>query len=81
MFLIAGKDAGFKGELEKIIKKEGVEDKVKFLGRVNDKELDEIYSLSDFFVLFSSWESFGIVIVEAMNAGNPIIVSDRGSLP
>jgi len=81
MFLIAGKDAGFKEELEKIIRKEYVENKIKFLGRVSDEELENLYSLSDFFILFSSWESFGIVVVEAMNTKKPVIVSDRGSLP
>ena len=80
-FLVVGKDVGYRETLEKLAKEESMENKVKFLGAVSDSELEEIYSLCDFFILFSSWEGFGIVVIEAMNNGKPVIVSNRGSLP
>ena len=80
-FLIAGKDAGHAQYLQNLIEKEKVGEKVKILGAVSDKELEELYALTDFFVLFSAWEGFGLVIIEAMNAEKPVLVSDRGSLP
>ncbi len=79
--LIVGKDYGYKSELEKQIKIEKVQDKVVFAGQMSDEELIASYHLSDIFVLFSEWEGFGIVIVEAMAAGIPLVVSNRGSLP
>ena len=80
-FLIVGRDAGFSEELNERIKKLGLSKKIKLLGAISDKELLEVYSLADAFVLFSSWEGFGIAVLEAMASGLPVIVSDRGALP
>jgi len=80
-FLIVGKDQGYRKILEIKARKNHLEGRVKFLGGVSNKELNEVYSSSDFFVLFSEWEGFGIVVLEAMGIGLPVIVSDRGSLP
>jgi glycosyltransferase involved in cell wall biosynthesis len=80
-FLIVGRDADFSATLNEQIKKYGVGDRVKLLGGLDDKDLLEVYSLVDVFILFSSWEGFGIVVLEAMAADLPVIVSDRGSLP
>ena len=80
-FLIAGKDEGYKKELEGLVEKLGIKNKVKFLGFIDDALLPKIFSIADIFILFSEWEGFGIVVIEAMAAGKPVIVSDRGSLP
>jgi len=80
-FLIVGRDAGFSKELTKKINELGLSKRVKLLGGVDDKKLMEMYALTDTSVLFSSWEGFGIVILEAMASGLPVIVSDRGALP
>ena len=80
-FLIVGQDAGYKEELVKLSKELGVEDKVVFAGCLPDDEFIASYYASDIFVLFSEWEGFGIVAIEAMASGKPLVVSDRGSLP
>ncbi|MFH1308562.1 MAG: glycosyltransferase family 4 protein [Patescibacteria group bacterium] len=71
--LIIGKDAGFKDKLKS--------DKIIFGGSLTDKELIAAYHACDVFVLFSEWEGFGIVVIEAGAAKKPVITSDRGSLP
>ena len=63
------------------ILEEGVEKKVVFVGSLKDNGLISMYHASEMFVLFSEWEGFGIVVIEAMAAGKPVIVSNRGSLP
>lgn len=50
---------------------------VKFVGFRNQTELPALYGLCDLFVLPSTEESFGLAVNEAMNAGVPVIVSDK----
>lgn len=54
-----------------------LKDKIIFTGQINDKELlYNYYNRAKVFVLPSRWESFGIVMLEAMAFGNFIITSD-----
>jgi len=50
---------------------------IRFLGFKNQTELPAFYDLCDVFVLPSRFEPWGLVVNEAMNAGKPVIVSDR----
>jgi glycosyltransferase involved in cell wall biosynthesis len=55
---------------------------VRFVGFRNQTELPAFYDLCDVFVLPSHFEPWGLVVNELMNAGKPIIVSDRvGAAP
>lgn len=62
-------------ELKQIVKKYGLEKKVKFLGNINEKELQEQYKACDALVLPSivRSEAFGLVQIEAMAYGKPVI--------
>ncbi|ASJ08345.1 glycosyl transferase [Thermococcus siculi] len=54
----------------------GVSERVRFLGRVDDpKRLAEVYSSAGILVLPSAFESFGMVIPEALRLGTPVVVS------
>ncbi|AFL95061.1 glycosyl transferase family protein 2 [Thermococcus cleftensis] len=54
----------------------GLGSRVRFFGRINNpEELAEIYSRSGVLVLPSSFESFGMVVAEALAFGVPVIVS------
>jgi len=57
----------------------GILDKVVFFGRSN--EIDKILCFSDLFLLPSQTESFGLVALEAMASGVPVISSNTGGLP
>jgi glycosyltransferase involved in cell wall biosynthesis len=52
---------------------------ITFLGRVPDTELQTLYAESKGF-LFGSEEDFGIVPVEAMSAGRPVVAYGRGGV-
>jgi phosphatidyl-myo-inositol dimannoside synthase len=56
----------------------GVEHAVDFVGRRTHAELLEDYRWSDVFVLPSSGEGFGLVFLEAMAFGKPIVAKPRG---
>jgi len=63
------------------IERLGVRSNVIFTGRVDDKDLIGFYHIADVFVLPSLLEGFGLVILEAMAAGKPIIASNSGGIP
>ena len=54
---------------------------VRFLGPVGPEKLRELYRESDVFVFPSFFEGFGLVILEAMACGLPVIASDRSAGP
>ena len=56
----------------------GCSDEVKFLGKTQD--VSRLLAISDLFVLPSEKESFGLVALEAMAAGIPVISSNTGGL-
>jgi len=62
-------------------KKYNVEDKVKFLDFVEDKDLPSLYSNAACFVLPSLYEGFGLPVLEAMKNGCPVLTSNVSSLP
>jgi phosphatidyl-myo-inositol dimannoside synthase len=51
----------------------GIARAVRFLGRVDDEQLDELYGSCRLFVMPSRDEGFGLVFLEAMRAGRPCI--------
>jgi glycosyltransferase involved in cell wall biosynthesis len=58
-----------------------IEDDVRFLGWVDDAELEGLYAAASAFVFPSLYEGFGLPVLEAMARGVPVACSDRSSLP
>lgn len=67
-----------KAEIMAYVNKNGLNEKVLFLG--NSNEIDKILCYSDLFLLPSEMESFGLVALEAMANGVPVISSNAGGL-
>ena len=61
--------------LERLAQKEGVGERVRFLGRIDQKDLPEIYTAIDALVLASSREGWANVLLEAMACGTPVVAS------
>ena len=81
--LIVGGSPGRDEELDRLkllAEQLGIEDMVTFSGAVNQAYLTKYYSAADVFVLPSYYESFGLVALEAMACGIPVVVSRVGGL-
>jgi 1,2-diacylglycerol 3-alpha-glucosyltransferase len=62
--------------LEKLTTSAGVARQVTFLGHMGSADLAERYRAADAFVLPSLFETQGMVCIEAMQFGKPLVVSD-----
>lgn len=52
--------------------------RVDFLGHVDEEELTALYASCDLFVAPSRYESFGLIFLEAMNRGKPVVGCNVG---
>jgi glycosyltransferase involved in cell wall biosynthesis len=68
-------------KLNRIIKKLHLENAVSFLGRVDDERLDDYYSHAEIFLYPSLLEGYGLVIMEAMGRGVPVICFNNSAIP
>lgn len=77
--VIAGK-GGMMDELKQEANALDLGDKVYFTGYINGKDVPKLYKAADVAVFPSTYEPFGIVVLEAMLSERPIVVSDIGGL-
>lgn len=77
VYLIAG-EGDDRARLQALAQECGVGEQVRFLGHVPRESLPDVYRAAQLFVLLSSGEGFGIVLLEAMACGTPAIGLQRG---
>jgi len=63
--------------IQKYIKEKNLEKMVILTGHVPDNKIADYYNLCDIFVMPSKKEGFGIVFLEALACGKPVIAGDK----
>ncbi|MBE2221194.1 MAG: glycosyltransferase family 4 protein [Anaerolineae bacterium] len=78
---IAGGKGWLYDDMMAEIERQGLIDRVRFIGFVDDEDLPTLYSAADLYLFPSLYEGFGLPMLEAMACGVPVIASDVSSLP
>jgi phosphatidyl-myo-inositol dimannoside synthase len=76
-YLIAGKcDAAEKRYLQKLVREAGLVGAVIMPGYIPGEEVEEHFAMADIYIMPSRGEGFGIVFIEAMYYGLPVIAGN-----
>lgn len=79
--IIAGKEGWYYDNLKDQVNKLGLQNRVLFVGYVDEKDKPALYSGACLLAFPSLYEGFGFPILEAMNCGLPVVASNRSSIP
>ncbi len=80
--VLVGSDWGLRASLERRAERLGISGAVRWMGHLHDVgEYRAIFRQAQLFVLPSEYEAFGIVLLEAMIAGIPIVATAVGGVP
>jgi glycosyltransferase involved in cell wall biosynthesis len=74
----SGSEADVKRSLQERARKLGVRKHIRWFSRLAEEELLRCYAAADVFVCPSLYEPFGLVLVEAMASGTPVVATQRG---
>jgi glycogen(starch) synthase len=77
-FIVVG--GGHRKQFEEFVRWVGLRDRIHFTGFMAGRNLYQMYRVADVAVFPSLYEPFGIVALEAMAAGAPVVASDAGGL-
>ncbi|ELZ98099.1 hexosyltransferase, glycosyltransferase [Haloferax mucosum ATCC BAA-1512] len=76
--LVIGGQGRVRDELESLAESLGIADRTDLLGYVESETLNDWMNAADVFVLPSYSESFGVVQLEAMACGTPVVATENG---
>jgi glycosyltransferase involved in cell wall biosynthesis len=69
------------GKTERLVKRLGIEDRVRFVSGISTEEMVRYYAEAAIAVVPSVYEGFGLPAGEAMACGVPVVSTDGGALP
>lgn len=80
MINFVGPDNGDLPALRRIAAAERITDRLNFTGRVSDRTRRAMLDACDVLLLCSRYDGFGLVALEAMLAGKPVVVSNQAGI-
>jgi glycosyltransferase involved in cell wall biosynthesis len=80
-FVIVGADLPGTSPFRQVITEENMHNEIVVRGYAGHDEMPLVYGAADLFVYPSSYEGFGMPVLEAMAAGVPVLTSNRSALP
>ncbi len=79
--VISGGKGWLYDEMMAEVARQGLQERVHFIGFVDDADLPTLYSEASLFVFPSLYEGFGLPLLEAMGCGTAVLTSNSSSLP
>ena len=82
VLVLVGEDGGVGAQIARAVAAAGLEGRVRFTGFLADeRQLVQAFREARVFVLPSEYESFGLVLLESLAQGTPVIASRVGGIP
>lgn len=78
---MVGPDQGKLGYCKQLIEELGVQNHIDIVGLVPNRELNSYYKSHMVFVTTTTYESFGVALVEAASSGIPMVSTKVGEIP
>lgn len=78
---MVGPDKGTLTETKALIRQLDLEDKIKITGPIPNEELEFYYQSHNVYLNTTSFESFGVAVLEAASCGIPIVSNTVGEIP
>ncbi len=66
-------------EIEAFVRNRGISEQVNLMGPIEPEKMSAHYQAHQLFIMLSLYEPFGIVYLEAMGAGLPVVASTAGA--
>jgi glycosyltransferase involved in cell wall biosynthesis len=80
--LVVGGDGPLRGELADLARALHIGDRVRFAGHLDDAHLALAYQAADLVLVPTlALECFGLIVIEALAFGSPVLSTDAGALP
>lgn len=78
--VIVGRRTKYAAKIDEYVKENGLEARIKIISGIDFKDLPVVYAQAEVFAYPSFYEGFGIPIVEALNAGVPVVAATGSCL-
>jgi glycosyltransferase involved in cell wall biosynthesis len=79
--VIVGRQGWMYAQTLQLVQSLGLVEKVHFTGYVDQADMPQVYNLAEMAIYPSTYEGFGLPVLEAMACGAPVITSNVSSMP